>query len=99
MSLSKAHGHSRFGIGSIDHCPTGKSWYHAFMKRGDPVKSERATSPEENLQVTVPHVTKKSLKIRAAESGDPMRVIVLRALAAAGIQVPNEELQDRRKIR
>ena len=59
----------------------------------------RATTPdgEENLQITVPSVTKKSLKIRAAESGDPMRVIVLRALAEAGIQVPDEELQDRRK--
>ncbi|WP_432284699.1 hypothetical protein SLT36_23695 [Aminobacter sp. BA135] len=59
----------------------------------------RATTPdgEESLQITVPSVTKKSLKIRAAESGDPMRVIVLRALAKAGIQVPDEELQDRRK--
>lgn len=52
---------------------------------------------EENLQITVPCVTKKSLRIRAAESGDPMRVIVLRALASAGIQVPDEELKDRRK--
>ncbi|KPH04480.1 hypothetical protein AOG23_32990 [Rhizobium acidisoli] len=59
----------------------------------------RTTTPdgEENLQVTVPSVTKKSLKIRAAESGDSMRVIVLRALAEAGIQVPDGELQDRRK--
>jgi hypothetical protein len=52
---------------------------------------------EEPLQITVPKVTKKSLKMRSAESGDPMRVIVLRALADAGIQVPDEELQDRRK--
>ena len=51
---------------------------------------------EETLQITVPKVTKKSLKMRSAESGDPMRVIVLRALAEAGIQVPDEELQDRR---
>jgi hypothetical protein len=56
-------------------------------------------SSEEPLQITVPKVTKKSLKIMAAESGDPMRVIVLRALAAAGVQVPVEELQDRRKGR
>lgn len=52
---------------------------------------------EDTLQITVPKVTKKSLKMRSAESGDPMRVIVLRALADAGIQVPDEELQDRRK--
>ena len=54
---------------------------------------------EEPLQITVPQVTKKSLKIRAAESGETMRVIVLKALAAAGIQVPQTELQDRRKER
>lgn len=52
---------------------------------------------EEPLQITVPQVTKKSLKMRAAESGETMRVIVLKALAAAGIQVPQTELQDRRK--
>lgn len=52
---------------------------------------------EEPLQITVPHVTKKSLKMRAAESGETMRVIVLKALAAAGIQVPPTELQDRRR--
>lgn len=52
---------------------------------------------EEALQITVPQVTKKSLKMRAAESGETMRVIVLKALAAAGIQVPRTELQDRRK--
>lgn len=54
---------------------------------------------EESLQITVPCVTKRSLKIRSAESGDPMRVIVLRALADAGIQVPTKELTDRRKLR
>jgi hypothetical protein len=52
---------------------------------------------EEPLQITVPQVTKKSLRMRAAESGETMRVIVLKALAAAGIQVPQSELQDRRK--
>lgn len=52
---------------------------------------------EETLQITVPKITKKSLKISAAESGDPMRLIVLRALANAGIQVPKKELHDRRK--
>lgn len=52
---------------------------------------------EEALQITVPQVTKKNLKMRAAESGETMRVIVLKALAAAGIQVPQTELHDRRK--
>jgi hypothetical protein len=52
---------------------------------------------DESLQITVPKITKKSLKIKAAESGDTMRLIVLRALANAGINVPENELYDRRK--
>jgi hypothetical protein len=67
-----------------------------FMKRGAGRGTVSGAS-EEPLQVTVPQITKKSLKVRAAETGDTMRVIVLRALAAAGIQVPEKELQDRRK--
>lgn len=63
------------------------------------VAKRTAAGAEQNLQITVPPVTKKSLKIRSAESGDPMRVIVLRALAEAGIQVPEEDLLDRRKMR
>ncbi len=55
--------------------------------------------PEENLQIAVPHITKKSLRMRSAESGDTMRMVVLRALAAAGIKVPDNELLDRRKAK
>ncbi len=66
------------------------------MKRGSGGRP-RLAEAEESLQITVPPITKKSLKIRAAESGDPMRVIVLKALAVAGIQVPVEDIQDRRK--
>jgi hypothetical protein len=61
-------------------------------------KSQVAVSEaEELLQVTIPRVTKRSLKVRAAESGEPMRVIVLKALASAGITVPQGEMYDRRK--
>lgn len=59
--------------------------------------STRQSDRGENLQITVPGVTKRSLRMKAAESGETMRVIVLRALAEAGIRVPDEELQDRRK--
>jgi hypothetical protein len=55
------------------------------------------TKAEETLQITVPVVTKKSLKIKAAETGESMRVIVLRALAKAGIEVPDNVLNDRKK--
>jgi hypothetical protein len=49
------------------------------------------------VQIRMPAVTKRSLSVRAAETGEPMRVIVLRALADAGIQVPEHELLGRRK--
>jgi hypothetical protein len=54
---------------------------------------------EENLQLIVPAETKRDLRMRSAERGETIRVIVLRALAAAGIRVPNKELQDRRKAK
>lgn len=73
-----------------------KYCYSDFMKRGAG-RGAASGASEEPLQVTVPQITKKSLKVRAAETGDTMRVIVLRALAAAGIQVPEKDLQDRRK--
>ena len=65
------------------------------MKRAG--RAATSQGSEEPLQITMPQVTKKSLKMRAAESGETMRVIVLKALAAAGIQVPQTELQDHRK--
>lgn len=66
------------------------------MKRVTKQQSS-AGDPEEFLQITIPRVTKRSLKMRAAESGEPMRVVVLKALASAGITVPQSELHDRRK--
>ena len=63
------------------------------------MRSTGKEEAEENLQIAVPVETKKNLRMKAAESGDTMRVIVLRALASAGIRVPNKELQDRRKAK
>jgi hypothetical protein len=61
--------------------------------------SAKKTGPEETLQITIPLVTKKSLRMKSAESGDTMRVIVLKALSKVGIRVPDDELQDRRKAK
>jgi hypothetical protein len=68
------------------------------MKRLARVQASKRPD-EENLQISVPPATKKSLRLKAAENGETMRVLVLKALAAAGIQVPSGELQDRRKNR
>ena len=61
------------------------------------MRSSEQSGGEEHLQITVPVVTKKSLRLKAAKSGETMRVIVLKALAAAGVQVPKKDLQNRRK--
>lgn len=63
------------------------------------MSAARKPDREEMLQITVPGVTKRSLKVRAAETGDTMRVIVLKALAKAGIKVPGGEIQDKRKAK
>jgi len=69
------------------------------MISGEPMRPSDKAEAEDTLQITIPRTTKKSLRMRAAESGDPMRVIVLRALAKDGIRVPLSELQDRRKTK
>lgn len=54
---------------------------------------------DEYLQIQVPSVTKHHLGIRAAETREPIRVIVLRALKAYGVTVPDDAISDRRKRR
>lgn len=54
---------------------------------------------DEHLQIQVPAITKRHLGIRAVETREPVRVIVLRALQAYGVPVPDEAISDRRKKR
>ena len=54
---------------------------------------------DEYLQIQVPSITRHDLGIRAAEAREPIRVIVLRALKAYGVTVPDEAISDRRKRR
>jgi hypothetical protein len=66
------------------------------------MKQASAASPEvldEHLQIQVPAITKRHLGIRAVETREPIRVIVLRALQAYGVPVPDEAISDRRKKR
>jgi hypothetical protein len=53
-------------------------------------------SDDEYLQVQVPAVTKRNLGIKAAETRQPLRVIVLKALKAYGVTVPADAIFDRR---
>jgi hypothetical protein len=54
---------------------------------------------DEHLQIQAPPVTKRYLGIRAVETREPIRVIVLRARQAYGVPVPDEAIADRRKKR
>lgn len=54
---------------------------------------------DEHLQVQVPSVTKRDLGQKALDSREPIRMIVLRALQAYGVNVPAEAISDRRKGR
>lgn len=71
------------------------SYQYGFMK---PVPAP-AEEVDEHLQIQVPAITKRHLGIRAVETREPIRVIVLRALLAYGVPVPADAISDRRKGR
>lgn len=52
---------------------------------------------DDHLQVQVPIATKRDLGQRALDTREPIRMVVLRALAAYGIVVPEGAIADRRK--
>jgi len=56
-----------------------------------------AVANEVTLQLQVPAETKRALAIKAADTGKPMRLLVLAALKEAGFPVAAEALIDRRK--
>jgi hypothetical protein len=60
--------------------------------------SGRGSTGEDNepLQVQVPAITKHDLALKALETREPMRMVVLRALRAYGIKVPAKEIANRR---
>jgi hypothetical protein len=66
------------------------------------MKEPAALSPndiDEHLQIQMPAITKRHLGLRAVETREPIRVIVLRALQAYGVPVPPDAISDRRKKR
>lgn len=61
--------------------------------------SKQPEKDEEHLQVQVPSATKLDLAVRAAKAREPIRMVVLRALDAYGVEVPADAIQDRRRNR
>jgi hypothetical protein len=67
-----------------------------WVQRGMGVSDEAG---ESMLNMKVPSQLREELKRQAAEQGVTLRVIVLRALKAAGFTVNDNELADRRPER
>ncbi len=61
--------------------------------------SNRSEGDDEHLQVQVPSATKLDLAVKAAKAREPIRMVVLRALDAYGVEVPSGAIQDRRRNR
>lgn len=57
----------------------------------------REEEGDEHLQVQVPVATKRDLGQRALDTREPIRMVVLRALAAYGVTVPDGAITDRRR--
>jgi hypothetical protein len=68
--------------------------------RGGPTEQPGDADAEEvPLQVTLPRRIKRALDVRAAESGQTKRAIVLKGLQLFGIDVTEDELIGRRGVR
>lgn len=63
------------------------------------INDEIAPDPDEHLQIQIPASTKRYLGHRAVETREPIRMIVLRALEAYGVPVPQDSIWDRRRKR
>jgi hypothetical protein len=72
-----------------------KPWFHENMRS---TPDPRATD-DEHLQIQVPSATKQDLALRAVKAREPIRMVVLRALDAYGVEVPEGAIQDRRRNR
>ena len=59
-------------------------------------RPEPTRSGDERLSVIIPAAVIEEMKIRAAKERTTLRVIVLRALRAIGLEVPATDLVDRR---
>jgi hypothetical protein len=64
---------------------------------GIPATSAAQRVRDVSLGIEVPESVKRAVAIKAATEGITNRTLLLRALQAAGIDVPEDELRDRRK--
>jgi hypothetical protein len=55
-----------------------------------------ASEPEVPLQVLVPRHIHRQLGVKAAEEGQSLRMLVLRAVRSLGVEVTDEEIRGKR---
>lgn len=53
----------------------------------------------DTLQLRIPPALKRQLAIDAAKGGTTIRSVILNALVAAGYEIPDNEIGDKRKDR
>ena len=58
-----------------------------------------AKATSDILQLRIPQALKRTLAMDAAKEGVTIRSLILSALVAAGYDVPEEEIRDKRKGR
>lgn len=58
-----------------------------------------STKDSATLQLRVPQALKRELAMDAAKHGVTIRTLILNALVAAGYEVPEDEIRDKRKVR
>jgi hypothetical protein len=60
------------------------------------VAKESTPDKEVAIQVMVPPHVRKQVALMSAENGESIRTVVLRGLKAIGVDVPDDQLVDRR---
>lgn len=60
------------------------------------MRDEKQTEKEVAIQVMVPPDIHKQVALMSVQTGESMRTVVLRGLKAIGVEVPDDQLLDRR---
>jgi hypothetical protein len=72
------------------------STYPSSATDESPVSGGVRAEPEVPLQVLIPAGIRKQLAVKAAQEGQSLRALVLRALRGLGIEVTEEDIRGKR---
>src|ERR1700753_3223510 len=66
------------------------------MEERKPARMQPAIEPEVPLQVLMPKSVRKELALKAAEEGQSLRALILRAIRSLGITVTEADIKGKR---